>query len=474
MAKKKSDKNVGLVPRCVSVPLGWCLGFVPKPHDPFAADGQDFGDRAEKHPVILRGWRLATDTANAAVHELFRRDVRRLPGMTTFPKWVPVDLFKEWLNDKASEPFKTAFAAFVGAKGSGADILRSVRESYTRQRHEVIWKGEAWPLSYRYPYPWPVRRQEWRLKHSPATGWLVSITLPGGRYVFELKTGPDFRRQEADLHRIVAGEANAGALRLCPMKTDGHVVGVMLRLSGFFQPADKAGTNAAFIHTDPKAFLVVEVAGRSPWILNADHLRRAFAVIATGQERHKVFLQRTREDLKFEKRLTRRQRKNLLKRVGQRCDKHAARMDTALHQLAAQVIRFCVRQGVSIVAYDDHIKTFLPDGFQWFEFASRLRHKAELAGMTWIDHATPNHQLEAAAARSRIERDASASGEAVNENPGSARDNGGSTGTKTCASAKRSRNGRADHRVRTRSRNAAKIGPGERLVPAAPESPNRV
>lgn len=389
----RTEEDTDFVPRCVSIPLGKCLGRVPeKSRDPFAAT-----EPAEFWPVIHRAWRLATDTANAMVQELANRDVRRLPGVEKLPKWEPVDLYREWLNDKAVEPFRTAFAAFVGAKGSGSDICKFVREAWVRQRFDVLWKGEAWPLSYRYPYPWPVRRQEWKFRHSPKDGWQVSVTMPGGRYVYELRTGPDFRRQERDLHRIAAGEAKGGSLRLTPMRKDGHTVGVMMRLSGFFRPADKAGKNAALVRTDPAAFLVVEVAGRPPWILNADHLKRLTAA-------HRAYLQRTAEDLKREKRMDGRQRQHLNKSRGQRCEKHAARMDTALHQLSAQLVRFFVRQGAGVVVYDDHDKSYLPDGFPWFVFRGKVAHKLAEVGVPLVarDSADPEAYASWLADRSLV------------------------------------------------------------------------
>jgi hypothetical protein len=149
---------------------------------------------------------------------------------------------------------------------------------------------------------------------------------------------------------------------------------LLLKMVGHFPKVERAGAdNVCFLHTDPNALLVAEINGRSVTVTNGDHLQRAHAVIRAVNDRHRRFLQRVSEDKKREVRMDPRQRANLNQKVDDRCGKQRARLDTAVKQIAAEVARFLQRQRVGLLAYDDSVKSFLPEGFQWFALAARLQ-----------------------------------------------------------------------------------------------------
>lgn len=329
----------------------------------------------ELRPVLHASWRLSTGAANWCVHELFRRDT---PGLAKVP-----DAVKQGRADKGrfyayGEAAKLPwFGDWAGAKQSLNICLQYAHRKYLAERFAVLVRHESRLLTVRYPYPFPVDADAWRPSYAPGGFPAVSLTLPGGeRFELRLKRRADFGRQLAmfrQLHDGTAGKGEAAVYR--NGKGD-----VLLKLVGKFPRRDPVAdrVHACFLHTDPAALLVAEIDGLRPWILNADHLKRL-------QAAHRVYRQRMSEDLKREKRMDPRQRAAALKSLDARCEKHRHRIDTALHQLSAQVARFCQRQRVATVAYDDSVKSYMPDGFAWHRLKERVAYKLDGMGVEFLD-----------------------------------------------------------------------------------------
>ena len=97
-----------------------------------------------------------------------------------------------------------------------AGQLQRVQRHYSANRYEVIWTCGQSLRSYRYPQPAAVPNQAWRASYETAgkDGGddvpCVSVPLPGGRFLLQLRGGKDFARQLADFRQIVNGTAAQG------------------------------------------------------------------------------------------------------------------------------------------------------------------------------------------------------------------------------------------------------------------------
>ena len=319
----------------------------------------------ELRAALADAWRLSTSLANWAVQQLFRAD-----------SLDPADdaAVRAWYGYGEAGKKYPAWGEWAGAMASAQCVLRAVQWKYLQTRRDVI-RGDQRCLTYRHPYPLPVHKKNWSTDYADGGFPTVTLNLPGhGSFTLRLKRRADFGRQLAmfrQLHDGAAGRGEAAVYR--NRKGD-----VLVKLVGRF-PRREPGPreHVCFLHTDPAALLVAEVDGRPPWVLNADHLRR-------WQAAHAAYRQRAAEDAKREKRMDRRQRHHLNKSRDLRCEKHRHRLDTAVKQVAAQVARFCERQRVALVAYDDGVSSFIPDGFPWHALKERLRVLADEAGVDWV------------------------------------------------------------------------------------------
>ncbi len=323
-------------------------------------------------------WRRSTDLANWCQLELVKHDVGRQPDAAKIAKYVPkmfpggVSLYG---HVNTSCPFRPQFD---GAAGSMSAVVKAVEDTWRTHkefgRFAVLGKGSARPAVFRFPYPWPVRSQELRIYRGAEGRPQASLTLPGGRVVVRLGDGQEFRRQLRQFDALLADVSRVKQAKVTGRMSRGKLVGADLRIVGAFDPGEAKGARAAVVRTDPNALLVVEVEGRQPWVLNRDDLRRLQAVRAAVRQRYA-------EDLKHEKRVPRKARRGMVQSLSNRCDKFNARIDTAVHQVAAQVAQYLHRAGVSTVIYDDGDKDYIPDGFPWAVLGDRVGYKLESAGV---------------------------------------------------------------------------------------------
>lgn len=258
--------------------------------------------------------------------------------------------------------------------GSAVLVVRNVERAYKKHRFDIL-RRAAHDLLRQRSFPFPFHNKHWRLELTEQ-GPLFTATIPGhGPMTLRLRQGRDFARQLAMLGKIVNGTAKKGEAAIYR----NHKGRLHVKIVGTF-PArlpDEPPINACFLHTDPGALLVAEVNGRKVSITNGDHIRREVA-------KHKTFRQRASEDKKPEVRMDRRQRANFNKVINARCRKQHDRVDTAIHQITAQVVRFCERQRVGVVVYDDHNSEFIPEGFAWYTVGERLADKLRAVGITFL------------------------------------------------------------------------------------------
>lgn len=325
-------------------------------------------------PHLDAAWKLSTDLANWSVHRLYTLDV---PGGKE-PAAV-----KNWYGYGDAGSNFPGWSGWAGAMASAQCVLRAVHRKYRQVRFDVMVRHAAHLLTYRHPYPFPVHKQNWKAGYADGGFPTVTLPLPGcGAVTLRLKRRADFGRQLARFKQLHDGTAEKGEAALYRDR-DGQL---LVKLVGQFpRPARGPADNVCFLHTDPNALLVAEINGRSVTVTNADHLKRAFAIITTTAARHRAFLERARQDKKREVRMDRDRRRQLDAAVAERCKKMDRRMGTAVDQIAAQVVRFLERQRVGLVAYDDSVRSFLPDGFRWHDLKDRVKtlFVGDLAG-GWV------------------------------------------------------------------------------------------
>lgn len=335
--------------------------------------------------LLKPAFEFSTDLANWAVHTLFKKDApneHKTPDSVRLKSKTNVNGC--YLYGEASTGFPEWAERSQYATRAATCVLRTVHKKYLNDRYNMMVRHDHSLTTYKFPYPFPIHNQDWSITFDSSGSPVISVPLPSvGKVALRLKTGNEFRRQLGMLRQFVDGTAKKGEASLLR----NHKGTLMVKMVGHFPVQERTdSTNVCFLHTDPNALLVAEINGRSVTVTNGDHLKRAHAVIRETASRHKRMLQRISEDKKREARMDREQRAALNRKVESRCNKQRNRMHTAVQQIAAQVARFCERQRVALIAYDDSIKNFLPGGFQWHALRTRMCQLfvGEMGG-EWID-----------------------------------------------------------------------------------------
>src|SRR3990167_774301 len=159
---------------------------------------------------------MSTAAVNIAMTRTFAADVVRLPGVAKCPakpKTYTYPNIREQLPDLPSK--------------SAASISNSVESKYRKRRYETIWTGSASLPSARYPQPFPVPNQAWSASFETAGTYsgdpvpCVSVPLPGGRFLLQLRGGHEFARQLAAFRHLVSGEAVACELAILRQRVGG-------------------------------------------------------------------------------------------------------------------------------------------------------------------------------------------------------------------------------------------------------------
>lgn len=361
------------------------------------------GCEPEVWPLLRECWQHATDLANWCVFELARRDNPELPA---HPGVKGKRL--KGLYGLASEHFGLAMHCkkrhecwWLPASKSFSTICRDVERAYRDDRAAVVRYHKQALRTYRYPYPWPVHAQAWKSASLDAAGKpCITLTLPGGPVTLRLRGGPEFGRQMGLFRRVVSGDLPRLALSIrqqgCSTgchrphlveKTPGggqaRPQRVMVKMVARLPVEEKKGGRVLTLCTDPQAFWVAELDGRPAWVLNADHVRRACQWLAA----HESALQRYAQDSKAERRLDSRRLLQLQESRERCCQKHARRMSSWLHEAAANLVGFAVRQRVGEILYLDRDRGFA-ESFQWYKLHALLADKCKAAGIDFYSESS--------------------------------------------------------------------------------------
>ncbi len=340
----------------------------------------------ELRPALQEAWSLSTAAVNWIMSELYARDVKREPAMEKLPPMPRVYLYPELRARFPRLPPATVVA-----------LEHAAAAKYRAQRYQVIWLCERSLPNARYPQPYPVHNQSWRPAYEPAGkdgGDLIPcihVTLPGGRFLLQLRGGRDFRRQLADFRRLVEGQAIRGELVLMRRRVGGNErrnaikdrdsggqnaqYRVMAKMVGWFPrtPA-RERTGTLVVRTDSESFLVaLDEKGEKIRVWHADHVRRWIA-------EHRRRLLRLADDSKSELRprvpfQSRRERYVL---------RFRNRMQSFLRETAAQIAGVARRRRFATVSLDDSDRSYFGDRFDWTGFRTYLQQRLDQDGIRLV------------------------------------------------------------------------------------------
>jgi hypothetical protein len=330
----------------------------------------------ELRKALRTMWAQTTAASNWIMTELYARDMRR-GSEEKMPPMARVYLYPQ------------ARARFPGLPSvTVASLEQSVQRKYRAVRYRVVWIAAASLPTHRYPTPFPVPSQEWYATIE-ADQAIVSVRIGDARYRLRLKRGPQFRRHMEAFRQIAKGEAVAGELAIYDRD------GVMVKMAAWLPREDDKGARADVltVRTGKDCLLIaVNAKDESLWRYNGDHLRRW-----AGE--HRTQFQRWSEDQKYEQRPV----PAFAHRRETTVRKFRDRMNSATHEIAAQLAGYASRRHFARVRYDDSDHSYLGDGFPWYQLRCLIAEKLDARGIALEASAQPAHGARnAGAARGGI------------------------------------------------------------------------
>jgi len=326
----------------------------------------------ELRTALQTMWRATTQASNWMMTQFYARDVRRDAGMEKLPPMPKLYLYPE-----ARALFPVLPAQTVAA------LEQACRAKYKAMRRDVLWTCMASLPTFRYPTPFPVHNQSWSPERD-STGQRPAVNLRIGdrRFLIRLKGGPQFRRQLHAFDQMVSGAAVAGELAVYERRTLGAPPALRVKLTAWL-PRDRTTGDSKHatlvVRTGADCLLAaVNAKGETIWRYNADHLRR-------WSTRHRKQLQRWSEDAKYENRPT----PSFDERRKAAVRKFRDRLDSATHEIAAQLAGYAQRRRYVGVSYDDSERSYMKNNaneqeetsFPWFELRRKLAEKLDERGI---------------------------------------------------------------------------------------------
>ena len=324
-------------------------------------------------------WKQSTRMANYMVSEFAKADIVRTPGMEKLP---PME-YKNWY------PVGRAFIPEMDTR-SLCSLQNGLLGKYRKARFNMIWLGEESLPSFRYPYPYPFKGESLKYLLNDQGQPIVSLRLGGKRIQVRLANGPEWHRQMDTYKRIASGEFKGCEASLIRRRasTGGHRNGttekpagggntvhyrVMLKIVYKRPPCEDLGRRGMWtIRTSGRKFVESIGAGR-PFNVNARHVKRWIIL-------HEKDRQALSEDLKFEKRWPKANRRRMVEAGRKRCEKHHNRIDTWIHQITSILVNYADRNRFEAVRLDASDRSYF-DLFPWSKFETVLQYKLEERGI---------------------------------------------------------------------------------------------
>jgi hypothetical protein len=312
----------------------------------------------ELRDALKSMWRATTRCSNWMMTQFYTRDVQRDDTMAKLPPMPQLYLYPEARALFPALPSQTVAA-----------LEQAHRQKYRAIRYNVLWTCSAALPTFRYPVPFPVHNQSWSAERdSNGERPAVSVRIGDRRFLLRLKGGNQVRRQIAAHDLIASGKAIAGELAIHQKGVGALRVKMVAWLPRTGDAKERHSTLTVKTGTD-SLLAAVNAKDEKIWRYNGDHLRR-------WQAEHSRQLERWSEDAKYENRPV----PNFAVRRRDAVRKFRHRMDSATHEIAAQLAGYAERRHYEAVSYDDREKSYC-EQFPWFELRRKLAEKLDEKGI---------------------------------------------------------------------------------------------
>lgn len=332
--------------RAISVPIAYPVGST----------------KDEMWKAVRSAWRMATEVSNWAVTEMAKIDVVRTAADEKIPKFPGVYLYP---GARLRCPDMTP--------QSVSALLRAVEQKYRRRRYDVIWTASASLPRYRYPAPYPVHNQAWKLYRDEKGYYEIRLRIGGDSWVFRLAGGGGFWRQQRQMDHIIAGRAIKGEMSLMQFKHDGHPSKIMAKMVAWIPKEERhicqrdEGKVLQLYTRDDCFWDAIYPAQHTTWQINADHVR-------TWIIGHMRMNARILQDSRVTS------RKWKLKELERRATKQHNRIRSFCQMSCSAVVKLALSCRATTVNYDDSERDYM-SSFPWAELRQMLANKLDEYGI---------------------------------------------------------------------------------------------
>lgn len=306
-------------------------------------------------------WKVTTQASNWMMTELYRLDAER-QGDEKMPPMEHLYFYPEIGRRWPQLPPR-----------SRTSLEQSIKGKYRAVRYKLKWQHGVSLPSFRYPVPYPVHNQGWKASIENESPVVSVEVAPKQRLRLRLKGGPRYHRQRRAFDQIVSGEAIQGELSLCRRTNpESKLPEVSCKMVAWFPRPENAGEKhgTLYVHTHEDHLLTaLNIKDERLWTYNGDHLPR-------WTMEHKQRLQRWADDSKFENQPT----PTFSKRRTAAVAKYHNRMDSACHEIAAQLAGYAERRKFGVVEYNDSEQGFCVT-FPWYKLRALIAEKLDARGI---------------------------------------------------------------------------------------------
>jgi hypothetical protein len=312
----------------------------------------------ELRKILKVQWAQTTAAANRIMTECYARDVRRKPGDEKIPPMPKVYLYNELRAEFPDLPSQTV-----------ASLEQACQRKYRALRYQIVWTAGAALPTYRYPTPLPIPAQRW-------IGWISQdklmfrVKIGEDQVELRLKGGAQFRRQHGQFQTLARGEAVPGEAAIYQRGPT-----LLVKMVAWLpRPAAQTAAGGMLrVRTTRDSLLVaVNSKDESLWTYNGDHLRRWAA-------EHRKRLQRWSEDAKYESRPV----PGFAARRQAAAVKFRDRMNSATHEISAQLVGYALRRHYAGIEYDDTERGFCAQ-LPWFRLRTLIAQKAQERSIEFV------------------------------------------------------------------------------------------
>ncbi|TXH42486.1 MAG: hypothetical protein E6Q97_35610 [Desulfurellales bacterium] len=338
------------------------------------ASPEDMGKGSQKAWANLRSvldlaFSRSTEAANWGVQRLFAAEQLKVPGLRG----------QRMPHQKVALYGLRHNSFWAGWSKSASAVLRGIEKKWAEVRFRTAWTCEQAVPHLQYPYPYPISAQDWSVYEKECGGLFFRANLGNGQMAVRLTCGPEFRYQLVRARWLIKNprmRCESAVLEKKKVVGGKQVRTIFVKIVGYVPREEQHEAKGMMIvHTTPESFLVGYNTNEDRlWVINGDRCKDWIT-------RHDRYMQRWREDQKYEIRRPKRSNRSFVHDMELRCQKKNDRVDSFLKETAAQVVNHAVRRRLAEVVFSDENRQFFGDGFPWFRFKELLQQKCEQKGV---------------------------------------------------------------------------------------------